>query len=68
MDEIRAGSGLQNAGSGRGWALGTLRARAFCGPGCLFSKIGSGFAPNPGPHRLGLLVYLVKARARTGPK
>jgi hypothetical protein len=32
---VRAGSGLQNAGSG--WA------RAFCRPGCLFSKIGLGF-------------------------
>jgi hypothetical protein len=47
-EESRAGLGLQNAGSGF-----TLRVRAFCGPGCLFSKIG-----------LGLLVYLVKARAQ----
>jgi hypothetical protein len=67
----QVGLWLYTAGSGF-----TQRAWAFCGPGCLFSKIelllnkpkiqARGLCPNPWP--LGLLVYLVKARARSGPK
>jgi hypothetical protein len=55
---IRAGSGLQNAGSGF-----ILRAWAFCGPGCLLSKIGLGLLLN----KQKIQAHLFSKRPSLGP-
>jgi hypothetical protein len=57
---LRAGAGLKSVGSGRAWALHCYTA-GFCGLGVW----PAGLAQKPGPRMLGLLGYVVKARART---
>jgi hypothetical protein len=50
-------------GSGSGF---TVQARAFAGQARLGVWV-AGLAQKPGPRGLGLLGYVVKARARLGP-
>jgi hypothetical protein len=63
---VRAGAGLKSAGSGRARALhcGLGLLRAWPGMGGGLGVWPAVLAQKPGPRRLGLLGYVVKARAQ----